>query len=160
MKELDILFGLIGLAGYEALRLYKSFIARRALIPKRQMKVYLLIVGVLAVFAGACAYALANGNLANALFVGFSVPTGIRALLSPAPEAGRDRSVEGGKKSAKAPKTGADNNEVEVDDFDVEDSEDEPNREAAGSLESEAIKESRRQELSSNARGALREYFQ
>jgi hypothetical protein len=115
MRELDIVFGLIGLLGYEALRLYKSFIGRRALIPRGQVTIYSVILSALAIFAGACAYALANGNLANALFVGFSVPTGIRALLSPASERNAERQPRNRRKSRQRS-----DQDVEVDDIQME----------------------------------------
>jgi hypothetical protein len=105
----DIVFGMIGFAGFEALRVYKKLNSRVSVIPKRNRVVYSGILVVLAVFAGACAYALAKNNPASALFIGFSVPNGIRALLQPASPANGvsatavdDVVVAGGRDRAKS----------------------------------------------------------
>jgi hypothetical protein len=112
----SILFGVIGLAGFEALRLYKNFVAGKALIPQHQSMVYAIIVGVLALFAGSCAYALANGNLANSLFVGFSVPTGIRALLGAATVPRH----KGNGQRARGAVQNSSNQADEIDDIEIE----------------------------------------
>jgi hypothetical protein len=116
----SILFGVIGLVGFEALRLYKSFVSGKALIPQNQSMVYAIIVAVLALFSGACAYALANGNLANSLFVGFSVPTGIRALLG----AGTVPGHKGNGQRARSPAQNSSSQADEVEDIEIEHSPD------------------------------------
>lgn len=83
---MDCLYGIIGFAGFEALRIYKRLWAGLEVIPERHFSVYVALLGILSGFAAACAHALANGNLANSLFIGFSVPTGIKAILEPAPK--------------------------------------------------------------------------
>jgi hypothetical protein len=73
---------MIGLMGFESLRIYKLLRAgRRSIVRRPQLLAYVITMVLLSIFSGACGYALANGNLGTALFVGFSVPTGIRTLL-------------------------------------------------------------------------------
>ena len=78
---MDILYGIIGLLGFEGMRVYKRMWAGLKIRPQKTLWLYIAILVFLSLFSGACAHALANGNLASALFIGFSVPTGIRSIL-------------------------------------------------------------------------------
>ena len=77
---MDFLYGIIGLVGFEALRIYKRIWANLPFTPRRNVGLYLLTICCLAFFSGFAAHALANGSIVNSMFVGFSVPTGLKAL--------------------------------------------------------------------------------
>src|SRR5687768_14703419 len=78
---MDFVFGVVGFAGFEALRIYKCLWAGHPVLPLNRKYFYVLVVGVVAVFSGALATVLAHGSVGGAIYVGFSVPTGIKALL-------------------------------------------------------------------------------
>jgi len=75
------IYGLIGFLGFEALRVYKRLWARLPVSPSSKKWLYIAVLLALAAFSGFTAEALANGNKISAIFTGFSVPTGLKALL-------------------------------------------------------------------------------
>ena len=75
------LFGVVGFLGFEGLRIYKRLYAKRAISPVREVWLYSASLVVVAIFSGSLASACAMGNRALALYLGFSVPTNIKALF-------------------------------------------------------------------------------
>lgn len=78
---MDFLFGVIGFAGFEALRIYKCLWAGYPVLPINHKYFYLIVVVVVALFSGAVATVISHGSVGEAIYVGFSVPTGIKALI-------------------------------------------------------------------------------
>jgi len=83
VRDVDFCFGIVGFLGFEALRWYKCMWTRRKVSPTRYAFLYPLTLIVVAAFSGAVAYAMAGKNLGRALYIGFSVPTSIKAVLAP-----------------------------------------------------------------------------
>ena len=77
---MDFLFGVFGFAGFEGLRCYKRIIAGLPVVPKRSSYGYAIVLIVVGIFSGGCAYALAGENPKSALVIGFTVPTGLMLL--------------------------------------------------------------------------------
>jgi hypothetical protein len=80
---LDFVCGVIGFLGFEAIRIYKCQWAGRSVVPLKRRWLYAGTLFALGVFSGCVAFGIAGGNAGRALFIGFSVPTGIRTLLEP-----------------------------------------------------------------------------
>ncbi|NQT85195.1 hypothetical protein HQ560_00425, partial [bacterium] len=98
--------GVIGLIGFECLKIYKRAWSDQPFSPRKQLLLYLLSLVGLAVFSGFAAVALAPGNFAHAIFLGFSIPNGAKAILAPAHRKGNQPH--------------ADVNDVAVDDVEFE----------------------------------------
>jgi hypothetical protein len=86
MYPVDILFGVIGFLGYEGIRVYKRL--RNSLDPFPVNKKYYIVILIwVGLFSGIVSYLLAGGNIIRALFIGFSIPSGIKAIIdTPRPE--------------------------------------------------------------------------
>ena len=81
---MDYIFGVVGFLGFEALRIYKCLWARRAIVPSKRLFLYIATIILLCIFAAGLAAAFAGQNPGRALWIGFSVPTAIRAVMEPA----------------------------------------------------------------------------
>jgi len=77
---MDYLYGLIGFLGFEGLRIYKLLWANRPIVPSKRAFLYSITLICVATFAGFVAQVFANGNMAEAIYIGFTVPTGLKAL--------------------------------------------------------------------------------
>ena len=75
-------YALIGFAGFEALRIYKKLWASTSVPPLGNRWLYLVIVAMLAVFVGTVVTVLNIQNRGLAVYIGFSVPTNAKMLLS------------------------------------------------------------------------------
>ena len=102
---MTFVLGALGFGGYEALRIYRKIIVGRVAFPKRAATPYLVVILVIALFAGTVSWAINPPQLAYCLYIGFSVPSSIEAILKT-------------QSSAKA--SGAGGDTVEVDDVEVE----------------------------------------
>jgi hypothetical protein len=80
MKQAFI-FGVIGFCGFEGLRIYKCLWGGHPILPLSHKYFYFSVLLIVASFSGAISTALSHGNIGEAIYVGFSVPTGIKALL-------------------------------------------------------------------------------
>jgi hypothetical protein len=78
---MDFAFGMIGFVGFEALRLYKCQWSGRSIIPAKQIGWYLITLLAVSLFSGSAAFALAEGSIGKALFVGFSVPCNAKVIF-------------------------------------------------------------------------------
>lgn len=75
------ILGIVGFIGFEGLRIYKAVLRKRAAVPQNRYGIYAFSITLLLVFSGFAAEIMAGGNKLTALFVGFSVPTGMKALF-------------------------------------------------------------------------------
>ncbi|HXU37934.1 MAG TPA: hypothetical protein VN937_16340 [Blastocatellia bacterium] len=78
---MDFLYGVIGFAGFEALRVYKCLWADHPVLPLNKKYFYFVVVLVMGAFSGSLAGALSHGSVVAAIYIGFSVPTNIKAVL-------------------------------------------------------------------------------
>jgi hypothetical protein len=85
------LFGVIGFAGFEGLRIYKCLWAGHPILPLNHKHFYFVVLAIVACFSGAIATAFSPSNAGEAIYIGFSVPTGIKALLDRPGGSGRKR---------------------------------------------------------------------
>lgn len=76
------LYGVVGFLGSEALRIHGVIWKGESLAPQRQTFLYALILLVLAIFSGILAELLASDKPPLAVFIGFSVPSNIQALMT------------------------------------------------------------------------------
>lgn len=79
---MDILFALIGLAGFEGVRLLKRVFSEQPAIPD-QTGVYLVALALVAIFTAGIGYAMDLDSAIKSIFVGFSVPSGAKTILEP-----------------------------------------------------------------------------
>ncbi len=79
----DFLFGIVGFLGYECLRIYRILTGKEKgkPFPSGKRKFYILIIFFLAFFAGTVSYAFKANEASRSIFVGFSVPSGLRTLI-------------------------------------------------------------------------------
>ena len=77
---MDYLYGVIGFLGFEGLRIYKVLWADIPIAPHNKKYLYGITIICLSVFSSIVAHAFSNGNIVEALYIGFSVPTGLKAL--------------------------------------------------------------------------------
>lgn len=75
------ILGIVGFIGFEGLRIYKAVLRSRPAIPQKRHGVYVFAVILLIIFSAFAAEIMAGGNKLTALFVGFSVPTGMKTLF-------------------------------------------------------------------------------
>jgi len=75
------IFGVIGFGGFEGLRIYKCLWGGHPILPLSHKYFYIFALSIVAFFSGAISTALSHGNIGEAIYIGFSVPTGIKALL-------------------------------------------------------------------------------
>ena len=75
-------FGLLGLVFFECLRIYKCTSVGKHPIPGGRWRWHLLALVGLGVVSAFAAVALTGGGFGEAIFVGFSVPSGIKTLVS------------------------------------------------------------------------------
>lgn len=78
---MDFLFGVIGFAGFEGLRIYKCLWGGYPVLPLNHKQFYFVVIAVVALFSGAVATVFSQGSVGEAIYIGFSVPTGIKAIL-------------------------------------------------------------------------------
>jgi hypothetical protein len=78
---MDFLYGMVGFIGFESLRIYKLLCAGLPITPHNRKRLYGMTLVCVAVFSGVVAHAFAQGNIIEAIYVGFSVPTGLKTLL-------------------------------------------------------------------------------
>jgi len=78
---MEIIGGIIGFLGYECLKIYKNSWRGKHFPPSHQLPVYIVSLVGLAAFSGYLAKALVSGNLASAIFVGFSLPANAKAIF-------------------------------------------------------------------------------
>jgi hypothetical protein len=76
---MDFVGGVVGFVGFEALRIYKCLWAKQPVFPLSHRLLYFAVIAFLAIFGGFVASAMAGGNMVEAVFLGFSVPTGLKA---------------------------------------------------------------------------------
>lgn len=79
---MDLIYGIIGFVGFEALRVYKRLNSGQPAVPQ-QTGLYVLVILILAVFAGFIAHVFGHGNVMQSLVLGFSVPSGVKTILEP-----------------------------------------------------------------------------
>jgi hypothetical protein len=77
---MDFVYGLLGFVAFETLKIYNRLWSRKTIIPSNH-KAYFTTVVILAIFAGAAAHGLAGGSVLRALIFGFSVPSGLKAIV-------------------------------------------------------------------------------
>lgn len=75
------ILGLVGFLGFEGLRIYKVVLRKRAAVPQKRYGIYAFSIMLLLIFSAFAAEIMAGGNKLTALFVGFSVPNGMKALF-------------------------------------------------------------------------------
>jgi hypothetical protein len=80
---MSFVYGVIGFVGFEALRIYKCLWGKRPIVPAEKAWWYTGTVVTLGIFAGIFANAVSPDNNLEALYLGFSVPCGLKALLEP-----------------------------------------------------------------------------
>lgn len=78
---MDFIFGVIGFLGFEALRIYKKVINGECPIPSNMIYIYIITIVVIGIFSGVVAMAMEPQVKAYAIFIGFSVPSSIKAIL-------------------------------------------------------------------------------
>ncbi len=77
------IYGALGFIGYECLKIYKRINARKIIVPKNNRSSYFVSLIGIAIFSGIIAGQLANESIITAIFIGFSVPTNIKAIFEP-----------------------------------------------------------------------------
>jgi len=75
--------GLVGCGGFEILRLYKALWRHDPLPIDKRPLAYICVLICLLIFSAVATILFSPANAPSALFIGFSIPTGIKALLSP-----------------------------------------------------------------------------
>jgi len=88
---MNFLCGVAGFIGFEGLRVYKCLWNRRPIAPAPRIWWYLCAVILIAAFSGVVAMAVNPKNLLEAIYLGFSVPCGVRTILEPG---GRRKSID------------------------------------------------------------------
>ena len=78
---MDFVFGIIGFIGFEALRIYKRIWAGLPIIPENNKILYIVTIFFISIFSGSVSLGLAENNIIRALFLGFSVPTSMKAIF-------------------------------------------------------------------------------
>lgn len=78
---MQFVWGAVGFFGFEGLRVYKKIIAGEDAIPSRHTTLYAVTVVWICVFAGIVAFLMQLPSAAHALYVGFSVPSIMKALV-------------------------------------------------------------------------------
>lgn len=76
----DFLLGLLGCVGFEALRFYKKILADEDPIPSNRLLYYSLTLLCLGLFSGSLAALMELPNKVYCLYVGFSVPSSVKAV--------------------------------------------------------------------------------
>lgn len=86
----DFLYGLVGFIGYEGLRIFRSSVNRQRprAIPRDDLVSYFIGIVLVACFSGIVAHVFAAGDAGRSLFVGFSVPSGLKAAVGSMSQAG------------------------------------------------------------------------
>jgi len=77
----EFAYGALGLAGFEALRWYRAILNTRPPVPSGYWHFYIATLAILLLFAGVVAQTLAVTGPAQAVYVGFSVPTTAEMIL-------------------------------------------------------------------------------
>jgi hypothetical protein len=81
MSMIDAIAGVIGVFLFEALRVYKCVVANKNPVPGKRYGWYGSSLIGLAVGGGVLGTYLASGNFLLGVYVGFSLPTGLAAIL-------------------------------------------------------------------------------
>lgn len=77
---MDFAFGIIGFLGFEGIKIRNRLWANLPIPPENRKLWYALTLFCLSVFSGVVAMAVADGNIAKALYAGFSLPTVLKTL--------------------------------------------------------------------------------
>jgi len=77
----DFFYGSLGFCGFEAIRTYKHFTSNKKTILYNCGSIGIICIIIsLAIFSGLIADIFAAGDLGKSLFIGFSVPTGLKLI--------------------------------------------------------------------------------
>lgn len=92
MDLTTIASGLLGLAFFEGLRIYKCTSVGKHPVPNNRIGWHLLGLSILALVAASLAVKFASGEFVEGLILGFAVPSGLKAVLSgeSGPDKGED----------------------------------------------------------------------
>lgn len=80
---MEFIYGIFGFIGFECLKIYKRAWTGKDFIPKEHLFIYVVSLLGLALFSGFLASVLSSGNLTYSIYVGFSVPSSVKAVLDP-----------------------------------------------------------------------------
>jgi len=75
------IFGMIGFFTFEALRIYKRLWSGLKIPPLSNKYLYCLILIGISILSGFIACVFSPDNTIKAIYIGFSVPTGLKALI-------------------------------------------------------------------------------
>lgn len=82
MEYMTLLSGVIGLLFFESLRIYKCTTVGKHPVPNNRIGWHFFGLSGLAVISALLAYKFAQGQFMEGLVLGFSVPSGLKTVLS------------------------------------------------------------------------------
>ena len=88
------MYGILGFVGFEGLKIYKRIWGGKRPLPKCNLYAYFIMIIVIATFSGFVSVLFSKGNLAEALFIGFSIPSSCKAIIEPIRKKNHNRSVD------------------------------------------------------------------
>lgn len=73
---------IVGLVGFESLKIYKRIWAGQHPIPKQRLEYFSVLIS-LALFVGAVGFATSPDTAIKAIFLGFAIPASVKAIFDP-----------------------------------------------------------------------------